>query len=258
MTTRLRGATFLFAGALLLPVPATAASGAVRPDRRTYGDQDLTLVRIGAAEFTLLDSKFQSYQDTSNFGEGPFRRYAADTTAEFLAIGHVPSGALLDYFELDACDTNDGEFTPTDPIDVFARFYDCDFTGDDCHLLASVKSSDGSGGNTGCGYTIQNGIGHTVNNDRELVVYVRDTFPDTTNSFSGIYLGYRLQMSSAPGTATFADVPKSYLYFRAIEALAAAGITSGCGGGNFCPNQAVTRGEMARFLAVALGLHWRD
>ena len=40
-----------------------------------------------------------------------------------------------------------------------------------------------------------------------------------------------------------------------IEALAASGITSGCGGGNFCPNDVVTRAQVAKFLANALGLH---
>jgi hypothetical protein len=64
------------------------------------------------------------------------------------------------------------------------------------------------------------------------------------------------QVSPAPAAATFGDVPTNFLYFRAIEALAASGITSGCGGGNFCPGQNVTRGEMAAFLARALGLHW--
>lgn len=39
-----------------------------------------------------------------------------------------------------------------------------------------------------------------------------------------------------------------------IEALAAAGITKGCGGGRFCPTAQVTRAEMATFLARALGL----
>jgi hypothetical protein len=57
---------------------------------------------------------------------------------------------------------------------------------------------------------------------------------------------------------TFGDVPTNYAYFRAIEALAASGITGGCGSGNFCPNQNVTRGEMAAFLARALGLHFRN
>jgi hypothetical protein len=37
-----------------------------------------------------------------------------------------------------------------------------------------------------------------------------------------------------------------------INALAVSGITSGCGGGRFCPAQAVTRGQMAAFLRRAL------
>ncbi len=39
-----------------------------------------------------------------------------------------------------------------------------------------------------------------------------------------------------------------------IQALAAAGVTKGCGTGSFCPDRPVTRGEMAAFLARALGL----
>jgi hypothetical protein len=66
-----------------------------------------------------------------------------------------------------------------------------------------------------------------------------------------------LRVSPAPGTATFPnDVPTSHPYFRFIEALAAAGITGGCGPGSYCPNSPITRGEMAVFLAAALGLHW--
>lgn len=39
-----------------------------------------------------------------------------------------------------------------------------------------------------------------------------------------------------------------------INRLAAAGISTGCGGGNYCPNATVTRGEMASFLARAFDL----
>jgi hypothetical protein len=41
---------------------------------------------------------------------------------------------------------------------------------------------------------------------------------------------------------------------RSIEALAAAGITKGCSADRFCPNEPVTRAQMATFLARALGL----
>jgi hypothetical protein len=48
--------------------------------------------------------------------------------------------------------------------------------------------------------------------------------------------------------ATFADVPPSYPFFDYIEALARSGVTSGCGGNNFCPDSSVTRAQMAVFL----------
>ncbi len=75
-------------------------------------------------------------------------------------------------------------------------------------------------------------------------------------TFGGAVITWLRTVSPAPATATFGDVPTNFLYFRAIEALAASGITGGCGNGNFCPNQTVTRGEMAAFFARALGLHW--
>jgi hypothetical protein len=71
-------------------------------------------------------------------------------------------------------------------------------------------------------------------------------------------LQYKLQVSPAPGTATFADVPLSHPFFQYIEALAASGVTTGCAGSplRYCPDAPVTRGQMAVFLARALGLHW--
>jgi glucose/arabinose dehydrogenase len=52
-----------------------------------------------------------------------------------------------------------------------------------------------------------------------------------------------------PATGTvFADVPATAFAASWIEALASAGITAGCGGGNYCPNAGVTRAQMAVFL----------
>ena len=48
--------------------------------------------------------------------------------------------------------------------------------------------------------------------------------------------------------ADFSDVPQSYLFHGAIEKIARKGITTGCGSGNYCPDNLVTRGEMAVFL----------
>jgi len=46
----------------------------------------------------------------------------------------------------------------------------------------------------------------------------------------------------------FADVPNSNIFHNDISALVDAGVTAGCGGNNYCPNQAVTRGQMAAFM----------
>src|SRR5687767_12987306 len=62
------------------------------------------------------------------------------------------------------------------------------------------------------------------------------------------------QVTPAPATASFADVPVGSSLHR-FEALAASGVTGGCGGGNYCPNDPLTRGQMAVFLSAALGLH---
>ena len=49
-------------------------------------------------------------------------------------------------------------------------------------------------------------------------------------------------------TGVFPDVPCTSNFAPWIEALAAEGITTGCGGGNFCPDAFVTRRQMAVFL----------
>lgn len=58
---------------------------------------------------------------------------------------------------------------------------------------------------------------------------------------------------SATGSI-FSDVPINGFAASWIEQLVDEGITSGCGGGNFCPGQAVTRAQMAVFLQRTFGL----
>ncbi|HEY0555548.1 MAG TPA: S-layer homology domain-containing protein [Thermoanaerobaculia bacterium] len=54
-------------------------------------------------------------------------------------------------------------------------------------------------------------------------------------------------------TAAFADVPCSNPLAPWINELVRRGVTAGCGGGNYCPNSAVTRDQMAVFLIVTAG-----
>jgi hypothetical protein len=53
-------------------------------------------------------------------------------------------------------------------------------------------------------------------------------------------------------TPMFTDVPVTSPYCRWVEEMARRGVASGCGGGNFCPTNAVTRGQMPIFVLKTL------
>lgn len=55
----------------------------------------------------------------------------------------------------------------------------------------------------------------------------------------------------SPPIATFVDVPTTHYAYRFIEAFARRGLTAGCAPGVFCPDDAVTRGQMAAFIVRA-------
>jgi hypothetical protein len=54
--------------------------------------------------------------------------------------------------------------------------------------------------------------------------------------------------------SSFLDVPTSSSFCGWINQIAAKGITAGCGGGNFCPDSVVLRGQMSVFLETTFGL----
>ena len=99
----------------------------------------------------------------------------------------------------------------------------------------------------------------TVNNfTRQYSVLANASETDGTTKIAGMIVGYVLQVSPAPDTPTFNDVPESDFGYQYIEALQLSGITSGCQVSPplFCPDSPVTRRQMAIFLAKALGLQW--
>ena len=58
----------------------------------------------------------------------------------------------------------------------------------------------------------------------------------------------------ACGTPMFADVPASNPFCKWIEELARRGVVTGCGSGNYCPNDSVTRDQMAVFISATFAL----
>ena len=57
----------------------------------------------------------------------------------------------------------------------------------------------------------------------------------------------------AVGSHQFTDVPNGHIFHTNVANLANSGVTAGCGGGNYCPDDPVTRGAMAAFLNRGLG-----
>jgi hypothetical protein len=82
------------------------------------------------------------------------------------------------------------------------------------------------------------------------------TNPVTREQMS-VFLLHTLDPALNPPACTtpvFPDVPASSPFCRWVEELARRGITTGCGGGNYCPTDAVTREQMAVFISATFGL----
>ena len=208
------------------------------PSPETYGT-------ASEAVITIPDFEFNPNQSSTTFVWNAGKYVTSGGSLE--AGVHLPAGASITRVELQACDTNAGGsgglvLVETDTSGVSTTLASIIiFTPNGCTLTPVTLTP-----------------AHTVNNaiNSYYLGWNNGITWDGTIKIQAARVFYKLQVSPPPGTATFADVPTTHLFFQYVEALAAAGITSGCGGGNFCPDAAVTRGQMAVFLSKALGLHW--
>jgi hypothetical protein len=166
-------------------------------------------------------------------------------------LSDIPAGAQLLGMELEGCDTS-----ATQHIGVFLFRKTAPAGG--IALVSSVSTGDAA--TPGCVF-----VGGPTNLPASQFVDNRNTTSflrieisgtDTNTTVGGVRIFYKLRVSPGPAVATFGDVPTSNPFFAFVEALADSGITGGCGGGNFCPDSPLTRGQMAVFLATALGLHF--
>jgi hypothetical protein len=205
--------------------------------------------------------------------------YVVDSNG--LKVGHLYDANTVLMF-IDGVPTTvaaalDGFHADPSPFDVF-------FTDPACGTTPLAGSSDGTGAliNNRGHYTTDGVIRYastptgtpglliqskiTVSTDGSLGPCEPDVFGGFTGtpvaSFSAsvftppFSVVDTLPVSPAPGSATFNDVPTDHPFFRFIEALYASGITAGCQAAPplYCPDNPVTRGQMAVFLAKALGL----
>ena len=220
-----------------------------------YGTQGGS-IEIDAAQLSPLGSGNQY----SNIYAGRGRYLTSLTGLGFMAPLHLPSGARLTAVIVYGTDSSPaGEYQ----VDVAS----CDGLGEAC-IVASGQPGCADAPVTACsGNTFAGGMSSVYeglydddvvidNASNRYVVVAGNTTNDGSTAISRIVVGYVLQVSPAPATPTFADVPATDPAFPFIEALSSSGITSGCGGGDYCPDGLVTRRQMAVFLAKALGLQW--
>jgi hypothetical protein len=85
-----------------------------------------------------------------------------------------------------------------------------------------------------------------------LVAYTVDRHIDPNTRRVGTISVATLTFTVLQGVA-FLDVPESDLFYTAIGKLSARAVTLGCGAGNYCPDESVTREQMAAFIIRALG-----
>ena len=211
----------------------------------TYGTSTRTIVNVGHWEFKPVDSSV-TFTYMCCTPESIFRTGGIDPY--FVAPLHLPNGALVEQLQLLACDTST-------TAEVTLYFVTQPGLG---LFTETFPTPTGVSASPGC-TTVTTNVSPPVviNNDAAsygVEVVLGAIGPAT--SFVGAKVAYRLQVSPAPASATFTDVPVGHPIHRFVEALAAAGITGGCGSGAFCPDNPLTRGQMAVFLATALGLHF--
>ena len=231
--------------------------GAASHDRKaaaapeTWGTQSgFTTVGGMALQKSLADSKLQHNGDLT------FCTDAVAGGAYAIAQVQLPEGASLGNFNSWAFDAH-----PDRDLN-FEFFETCQDYGYDDPVTTLVAENQTLGAIGNIPGTKSLG-GLTVDNHR-CVYSVRVQFAVSGEScVAGLgirkfEITWNRQVSPAPAVPTFGDVPTDHPFFQFIEALAKSGITGGCNASPplFCPDAPLTRGQMAVFLAKALGLQW--
>jgi hypothetical protein len=215
-----------------------------------FGTQNYTVTTIGAGSFTPGsddNSIYAPYYTPYSF------RYSNTGDTHYYATVDIPSGALVDFVGLESGCYNGpaGTGVQLSLVDRFGAV--TPIVGFSCSQHSPATDYNASP----VGFQL-------VQNAHKMLVVDVETIgngnPNPWGDFAWVEVWWKRAVSPPPATATFTDVPTSDPFFQYIEALAASGITAGCNQTppKFCPDQPLTRGQMAVFLAKGLGLHWPD
>ena len=234
--------------------PAAAAQG--QAGNAESAPKDALPPAFGAFGLNSQDYWVSATQFTPRNGSAPwsyltFLYFGTSVSAQYEAQILLPAGARVTTLECFFNDTNalDGS------VGMWRQQYNYS-TDSPTNSNVTTVSSSGTGGYQKPFQSINEVIKYRDGDLRNIYTLIANMPATTAVSLRGCRLFWERTVSPAPAVATFGDVGTGNSIFPFVEALVASGITGGCGGGNYCPNQAVTRGQMAVFLAAALGLHW--
>ena len=229
----------------LVVLPGSQTDG----PRPNFGVGSQSSMTYASHAFIPVDSTV-TYAFSSAGGNLSVYRNNAAGSVWMEAPINLPNGSLIEAVEFRFCDTS-----ATSAFGSFLTINDKAGTVTQPTLVTSTNAE-----NIGCvNRTFTFGTPVQVDNGNQAYsLEVNFGSPgDDTIQLSHARVIFRLQVTPAPAVATFPnDVPTTHPFFRFIEALAASGITAGTGPGEFQPETPITRGQMAVFLALALGLHF--
>ena len=235
------------AGAAAQTPSPTARLLTSRIDPKEFGIQDVTVTAVTAASFTAISAAGKGLDIGTPIDLATFSRFCNDCGQDgvlYFATLNIPAGAVIDFIGLNTA--SDAELTFQ--FGLFERSHAGRVAG--LVGFAAPPHDFDTDYDGPLGITIPNNLDH------QYVLFVEQAASDRPQFFGGVEVWWHRTVSAPPAAATFGDVPVSHPFFQFVEALAAAGISGGCGGGNFCPDAPVTRGQMAVFLSKALGLHF--
>jgi hypothetical protein len=238
---------------------ATLVGGALFAGRLTaqsYGALDQGLV-IGAAAFTG-----ETQPGSLNPGDGYLYMIGPST---FVAPVILPDGAQIT--QLCLYSTN---FKPGATLDLVVQAVKLAPGGLSPGVVTIPGTSVTADYSSGYDFVCSGPIAYTFHDDADVdgdgipehiahrLAVTFSALSDGSLGLGGVRIAWHRQISPPPATATFGDVPTSHPFYQFIEALAASGITGGCNAAPplYCPTASLTRGQMAVFLAKALGMHW--
>jgi hypothetical protein len=239
-------ATCLFAASILVPAAASAQS---------FGLDEQTL--------TLPAAAFQPEQNSNTTGGHDNDGYlysGLSGISAFVAPVFLPEGAEITGVCFDTNQSVPGSAVQARIQAVKLPGSEGDFGIYEIPGTAITAEAPPAGYSHTCNtdpvsYTFRESADLDGNGVRHLAHRIHARM-DPATGLGALRITWRRQVSPAPASATFADVPASDGAFPFVEALVASGVTAGCGGGNYCPDAPLTRRQMAVFLSKALGLHW--